>query len=46
MMLDAVVDYMPSPLDIPPIKGVNPGTGEEEVETYADDNGAVCRSGI
>ena len=27
-MLDAVVDYMPSPLDIPPIKGVNPKTDE------------------
>ena len=26
MMLDAVIDYMPSPLDIPPIKGVLPGT--------------------
>ena len=29
-LLDAVVDYMPSPVDIPPIKGVNPETGEEE----------------
>ena len=29
-LLDAVVDYMPSPIDIPPIKGVNPVTGEEE----------------
>ena len=38
MMLDAVVDYMPSPLDIPPIKGVVPGTEEEE-ERHADDNG-------
>ena len=28
-LLDAIVDYMPSPLDIPPIKGVNPNTGEE-----------------
>lgn len=36
MMLDAVVDYMPSPLDIPPIKGVIPGT-EEEDERPADD---------
>ena len=27
MMLDAVMDYMPSPLDIPPIKGVDPGYG-------------------
>ena len=29
-LLDAVVDYMPSPVDIPPIKGANPDTGEEE----------------
>ena len=36
MMLDAVVDYMPSPLDIPAIKGVNPDTGEED-ERKADD---------
>ena len=38
MMLDAVVDYMPSPVDIPPIKGVVPRTGDEE-ERPADDNG-------
>ncbi len=38
MMLDAVVDYMPSPLDIPPIKGIIPGTEEEE-ERPADDKG-------
>ncbi len=29
-LLDAVVDYLPSPLDIPPIKGTNPKTGVEE----------------
>jgi elongation factor G len=29
-MLDAVVDYLPSPLDVPPIKGVNPETGQPE----------------
>ena len=34
-LLDAVVDYMPSPLDIPSIKGTNPETGEEE-ERSAD----------
>ena len=28
-LLDAVIDYMPSPLDIPNIKGINPDTGEE-----------------
>jgi elongation factor G len=38
MMLDAVLDYMPSPLDIPPIKGIVPGTEEEE-ERPADDDG-------
>ena len=36
-LLDAVVDYMPSPLDIPAIKGVNPKTDEED-ERPADDN--------
>jgi elongation factor G len=34
-MLDAVVDYLPSPLDIPPVKGTNPNT-EESVERRAD----------
>ncbi len=29
-LLDAIVDYLPSPLDIPPVKGVNPNTGEVE----------------
>ncbi|MFQ5856192.1 MAG: elongation factor G [Anaerolineae bacterium] len=29
-LLDAVVDYLPSPLEVPPIKGVNPQTGESE----------------
>ncbi len=38
MMLDGVVYYMPSPLDIPPIKGIDPNT-EEEVERVADDKG-------
>ncbi len=38
MLLDAIVEYMPSPLDIPAIKGVNPDTEEEE-ERPADDNG-------
>jgi elongation factor G len=30
LLLDAVVDYLPSPLDLPPHHGVHPGTGEEE----------------
>ena len=29
-LLDAVVDYLPSPLDIPPVQGTNPDTGEED----------------
>ena len=37
MMIDAVIDYMPSPLDIPAIKGIDLET-EEEVERPADDN--------
>ncbi len=37
MLLDAMVEYLPSPLDIPPIKGINPDTGEEE-ERPADEN--------
>ena len=36
-LLDAIVDFMPSPLDIPAIKGVNPET-EEEDERPADDS--------
>ena len=36
-LLDAIVDYMPSPVDIPAIKGINPET-EEEDERPADDN--------
>ena len=36
-MLDAVIDYLPSPLDIPPIKGIDPRTNEE-VQMHADDN--------
>jgi elongation factor G len=30
LMLDGVVDYLPSPLDIPPVKGINPQTNQEE----------------
>ena len=36
-LLDAIIDFMPSPLDIPAIKGVDPDTGEED-ERPADDN--------
>jgi len=44
MVLDAVKDYLPSPLDVPAIKGTNPDTGEFE-EVKADDNSpfvALC----
>ena len=37
MLLDAMVDYLPSPLDIPPIKGINPDTGEEEIREAKED---------
>ncbi len=37
LMLDAIVDYMPSPLDIPPIKGVDVETGEEDIRKASDD---------
>ncbi len=36
-LLDAVIDYLPSPLDIASIKGVNPDTGKEEERHPADD---------
>ncbi len=36
-LLDAVIDYMPSPLDIPAIKGVNPETDEPDERKASDD---------
>jgi len=36
-LLDAVIDYLPSPLDVPPVKGKDPDTGKE-IERPADDN--------
>jgi elongation factor G len=36
-LLDAVVDYLPSPLDIPPVEGVRPGTEELLIRRAADD---------
>ena len=35
-LLDAIVDYMPAPTDIPPIAGVNPETGEEDHRPASD----------
>ena len=40
-LLDAVVDYLPSPLDIPPIVGINPKTGTEESRP-ADENAPLA----
>ena len=36
-LLDAVVDYLPSPLDVPPIHGINPDNGEDVVREASDD---------
>ncbi len=36
-LLDAVVDYLPSPLDVPPVKGINPYTKKEEIRKVGDD---------
>lgn len=36
-LLDAIVEYLPSPLDIPPIKGINPKSGREEIRKVLDD---------
>ena len=41
MVLDAVVDYLPSPLDIPPVKGIDPRTGDEAIR-HADDKEPFC----
>ena len=37
MLLDAVIEYMPSPVDVPAIKGVNPDTDEEDERPSSDD---------
>jgi elongation factor G len=36
LVLDAVVDYLPSPVDLPPVKGTNPKTGEEVTRAPSD----------
>jgi elongation factor G len=41
LVLDAVVEYLPSPLDMPPVKGINPKTGEE-VTRHASDEEPFC----
>ncbi|OGC81217.1 translation elongation factor G [Candidatus Adlerbacteria bacterium RIFCSPLOWO2_01_FULL_51_16] len=41
LVLDAVVDYLPSPLEMPPVKGINPNTGEEVIR-HATDSEPFC----
>ena len=36
-LLDAVLDYLPSPLDVPPVRGINPKTGQEEERKPLDE---------
>jgi elongation factor G len=38
ILLDAVIDYLPSPADVPPVKGTNPDDEEEVIELPADDS--------
>jgi len=40
-LLDAVIDYLPSPLDVPPAEGIEPGT-ENTVVVVSDDNNKFC----
>ena len=44
-LLDAVVDYLPSPVDVPPLEGINPDTDEVELRRASDD-AAVFRAGF
>ena len=36
-LLDAVIDYLPSPIDVPPVEGINPETDEVELRRASDD---------
>jgi elongation factor G len=36
-LLDAIIDYLPSPLDVPPVRGINPNTREEEERLASND---------
>ena len=38
ILLDAVIDYLPSPADVPPVKGIDPDNEEEIIELPADDS--------
>ncbi len=41
LILDAIVDFLPSPVDIPPVEGVNPDSGRSETRP-ADDKAPLC----
>ncbi len=41
ILLDAVIDYLPSPADIPPVKGIDPDNEEEIIELPADDSASM-----
>ncbi|MBI2929751.1 MAG: elongation factor G [Verrucomicrobia bacterium] len=41
-LVDAVVDYLPSPLDVPPLTGQEPGDPDSQVEVPVDDNAKFC----
>ena len=45
-LLDAVVDYLPSPIDIPPVVGSNPDNMEEKITRKTDDNDALAALGF
>lgn len=42
MLLDAIVQYLPSPLDIPPVIGINPETGGEEIRRAEGKDSPLC----
>jgi elongation factor G len=43
-LLDAIVDYLPSPVDIPPVEGTNPATGEREIRMAKDEESFTALS--
>ena len=45
-LLDAVVDYLPSPLDVPPVEGIDPDDPEERVVRKADDKAPFAALGF
>ncbi|NUQ26920.1 MAG: elongation factor G [Acidobacteriaceae bacterium] len=45
-LLDAVVDYLPSPLDIPPIEGIDPDNPEKKLVRKSDDNEPLAALGF